>query len=341
MEFASNDMKYKPLKRKRHKSRPIRDLMPHSKHILVSLLEGSNNVNGLFRKLQQTGFTYKRDVLDSIGYLEQGQLIIKNNSPQHSMKIITSLTNLGKNIAVLIVNVEKYTRSLSRLHEAALHNFDISFLNDLTNVDELRKGICEERKLPTVLSKVDRVLKNKGWSEDERMRFAYDKFTIPQGIAYILEQSPKDIFNILLYKYQLLLLLNANEIAKAVIQDIIIDLITQILQYVDVKRLQETSQTDGILDHISELVLDHTVVVSSMGGLMYQFMNKYVMEVFDSMFSVVEPRSEFIKRRIDTQIKWTKNRVSTKYDETWEDAEIYMDQSISRVIPFYEKISEK
>lgn len=59
------------------------------------------------------------------------------------------------------------------------------------------------------------------------------------------------------------------------------------------------------------------------------------------MFSVVEPRRGFIGKRIDTQIDWTRKTAKKKYDQTWDDAEIYMDQSTLRVIPFYEKISKK
>ena len=341
MEFASNGMKYKPFNRKRHKPRPITDLVPHSKHILINLLEGSNNVNAIFRKLQQTGLSYKRDVLDCICYLEQGKLIVKSNSPRHSTKKIMSLTDMGKNIAQLIVNTEKYIQSLSELHKAIIREFDISFLNDLTNPNELRKGICEKNKLHTILKKSDRMLEKKGWTQDERIRFAYDNFNVPHGITYVLDESPKQIFNILLYKYQILLQFSGNDVTKKLIQKVVIDLITDLLHYVHVKHLRETEDVEGVIDFTTEMVLDHTVGVSHIGAFMYHFMNKYVMELFDSMFSVVEPRRGFIGKRIDTQIDWTRKTAKKKYDQTWDDAEIYMDQSTLRVIPFYEKISKK
>ena len=90
-------MKYKPLNRKRHKVRPIEDLLPHSEHILLTLLEGRNNINGVFRKLQQTGFSYKRDVLDAINILKKAELISKNQSSDNS-KVMIELTEIGSKV---------------------------------------------------------------------------------------------------------------------------------------------------------------------------------------------------------------------------------------------------
>jgi DNA-binding HxlR family transcriptional regulator len=115
-------VKYKPPK---HKPTPIEDLLPHSKHILLTLLDGGIHINAVFRKLQQTGFSYKRDVLDAIKYLKKAELISKNQSPDNSTKVMIELTELGEKAVNMIASIERYTLSWSNLDKAVTQQFDI------------------------------------------------------------------------------------------------------------------------------------------------------------------------------------------------------------------------
>jgi DNA-binding HxlR family transcriptional regulator len=335
-------MRSKPHKKGRHKKRSISALLPHSEHILLSLLEGNNNINGIFRILNQTGYSYKPDVLDSIDYLEKGKFISKNVHPEHSLKIVTSLTDLGKNIAHLILNIEKYIESLAKLDEAINSNLDVKLPKEINEIDDSRLGREMYDILPVVERKVNHNLKNKGWIENERAVFLRDGFRVPHGIRYLLDESPKLIFNILLQKYRELLKYSVNETSRAIIEGIIIKMITRVLQCVDTKHLYSSVNNQTNPDDMCQSVFDYIAGVSGLGALVYTCMNENVMQVFESLVSIAEPRREHFKKMIPSTINGLKELLSdTSLLEGLDSVEIFREQSLSRLLPFYQKIAKK
>ncbi|MDP9305350.1 MAG: hypothetical protein M3O68_03280, partial [Thermoproteota archaeon] len=160
------------------------------------------------------------------------------------------------------------------------------------------------------------------------------------GILHVLEQSSSVVINILLYKYQMFLEMNINEIGKKIIQRIIIDLISTVLECFQVTDLNKNNDINSIRDHNCKLVMDHTIPVMSHGGFMYQYVNEGVTQVLDSMFSIVDPRKEFIKRSINYRLESTNDIVASTIPDR-DEAEFYFRQSILSAIPFYKKIVAK
>jgi len=329
MEFVSNGMKYKPPRHKRHKSRSISYLIPHCKHILVSLLESNNNVNGLFRILQQTGFNYKRDVLDSIDYLEKAQFIRKNRT-ENSMKILISLTDPGMKISKLIVNVDKYIQSYSKLDDSMVTRFEYPYIR------AERRGnretlIYDPEILPTVLAQ-------RGWTDEEIDQFLGDECRPSGGLLNLTLGSPRIVINILLHKYLLLLELELNEIAKTITQKITIDLITELLAHLYIPtRDKEFTDLDNIVDAATDEALGLMYDVVHSQGLLYSFMNNDVFDVLNSVFSIVEPRKRYLKDQLDTEIvsqRYNRNKLQSDPDYDWNESE-------ARILPFLEQVFKK
>jgi hypothetical protein len=332
-------MKYKPPKRKRHVARPIVDLIPHSKHILLTLLEKNNNVNAIFRNLEQTGFNYKRDVLDSIEYLEKAKLIIKR-AMEGSIKIEVSLTDIGSTVAKLIVNIEKYLKARSHLQKAVTEKFDLPYLKQGVTRYTRDTTIEPEQLVP--------ILQNAGWNAQEINRFGYDNCVPPKGIDDLLYGSPMVIINLVLHKYVLLSQLVQNEIGRSIIQKIIIDLITELLQLLKFQRnANEESESEQILEHISTAALYYNIGVISFGAFMYRFMNDQVTEVLDSIFSIAETRKDHIEKRLNDVIQFERKKTkdiheeAKKHPERWDDDEIYLQDSILKAEPFFQNIIKK
>ena len=56
------------------------------------------------------------------------------------------------------------------------------------------------------------------------------------------------------------------------------------------------------------------------------------------MFSIVDPRKEFIKKSINTRLD-TANAIIASTTSDRDGIEFYRKQSVSRAIPFYKKIA--
>jgi hypothetical protein len=318
-------MKYKPPRRKRHIARPVGDLIPHSTHILITLLKKSDNVNGVCRSLVQTGFNYKRDVLDSLEYLEKANLITKQ-AIENSMKIKISLTDTGCTIARLIVNVEKYIKTRSRLDKTVREKFDLPYLKQGIN-RYVKETKVEPGQLVPILQKT-------GWAEEEINRFFHDDFMPPGAIQELLDDSAFDIINIVLHKYSTLLPLCPHENAKIIMQKIIIDLITELLEHVRgiysfplsfsgaglsqanpfMRKYIEDDRNlnSDLMSSISSIYIVHTL---GFGGFAYNFINDEVTTMLDSILSVAEPNLDLIRSKIDDFIKQEKKHMPSDNDQ--------------------------
>jgi len=117
-------MNYKPVNRRYHKARSQESLLPHFKRILTTLLGGSENVNGLFRKIDQTGFKNKRDLIDAIEILSRSALINKEKTLGNSIKMTITLTETGNLLAKLITSIETYVKAWKQLENGLAQKFN-------------------------------------------------------------------------------------------------------------------------------------------------------------------------------------------------------------------------
>jgi DNA-binding HxlR family transcriptional regulator len=329
-------MKYKPPKRKRHIPRPIDDLIPHSKHILLTLLERSINVNSVFRALEQTGFNYKRDVLDSIDYLEKAALISKE-PVKNSMKIEVSLTDLGHKIASLMTSVEKYIQARSKLDKAITEKFDLPYLKKRVNRYARETSIKPERLVSILL--------HSGWTSQEINRFGYDDCVPPFGMENLLYGSPMVVIDLLLHKYRIMKLLVQNRNAIIIIQKIIIDLITSILNLLKFQRnINEPGEIEQILEQISTKALYYNLSVVDLGAFMYKFILSEVTDVITSIFSIAEPQKKHIEKRLKDVFEFERKKTedmledAKNHPERWDEDEIYLQESILKADPFFKKV---
>jgi DNA-binding HxlR family transcriptional regulator len=81
-------------------------------------------------KGQQTGLTsYKKDVLDAIKTLRESELIDETPDPTHSQKRINHLTPLGKELSLLMNNIESYNKSFLKLKDLMKEKFSFNWVN--------------------------------------------------------------------------------------------------------------------------------------------------------------------------------------------------------------------
>jgi len=331
-------MNYKPVNRRYHKARSQESLLPHFKRILTTLLGGSENVNGLFRKIDQTGFKNKRDLIDAIEILSRSALINKEKTLGNSIKMTITLTETGNLLAKLITSIETYVKAWKQLENGLAQKFNAPELEGdaLTPI----KSLSELRK------RLERILKERGWTNEEVELLVHDNYKPSFGLLYLLEQSPAVAINILLRKYFLFLEMKVNEMAKRLISKIIIDLIATILQTFRLTVDEETNKIDRLRDQACDLVMDHITQVTFQGGFMYRFMNKEVTQVLDSMFTLAEPRKQYIKK-LEFRIENTQKKVASREREIMLHSaregtlEISMNNSMLKVIPFYQHVIKK
>jgi DNA-binding HxlR family transcriptional regulator len=336
MGFSGNGVKYKPVKRKRHVARPITDLIPHSKHILLTLLEKNDNVNGVFRSLEQTGFNYKRDVLDSMEYLEKAKLITKQ-AVKNSIRVQVSLTDLGNKIASIMINVEKYIQARSKLDKAITEKFDLPYLTKRVNRYARETSIKPERLVSILL--------NSGWTAQEINRFGYDNCVPPFGMEDLLYKSPMVIIDLLLHKYRIMTLLVQNRNAIIIIQKIIIDLITSILHLLKFQRnTNEPSEIEQILEQVSTKALYYNLGIVHLGAFMYKFILNEVTDVITSIFSIAEPQKKHIEKRLKDVFEFERKKTedmledAKNHPERWDEDEIYLQESVLKADHFFKKI---
>ena len=237
--------------------------MDHIKEVLFLLLRIDSNAYKICQELYKTGFTYKRDLLDAIYYMEKAKLITKEKIRGYSVKRNISLSEFGRKLGNLILNVVNYLERYLKLVEAVNSKFEVSDadrdeLVELNLEDKIISQNDDSTYRINIPKSVNRKLKNKGWEELERMRFTLEGYKPPRGILLLLEESPMIVNNMLLYKYRMLLEEGLNDIAKTIARRIIIDLITEVMTHVHARTRSgsESSEVDRIASYIMKLAMD-------------------------------------------------------------------------------------
>lgn len=277
--FVLLDMKYKPVVQK---NKPADKIVKHAKHILPLLLDGGKGSNEILLKGRQTGLTsYKKDVLDTIKTLQKAELIDEIADPTHSQRLIERLTPLGRQLAELMRNIKSYNKSYSELKDAIRSNFSFDWSN--IKDDSVLKNILRHRR----------------WADYDISRFVdIDKRwgTAPHDFAYT---SPWSVLRILLAKYSMLISdYKPNQIAKSVVDKLIIDLMTEQLYSIldNVTNMQRRSM---LYDTTNYIVGDIQKQIVGLGGNLfyhYRFMDGYIENVIVTTFTILGPDRELIKQ---------------------------------------------
>lgn len=302
MEFTGNSMKNEPVKPRRHKRRPISEFTSHFEHIFLVLLHGDKNHNRVFGELFRTGFKNKRDVLDSIDHLKKSGLVRINRTPFHKQERLIALTESGIKTAKLIDSVQDYNESLSKLHERAKENFDRPIKG---------KNVIDEKMRR-------RILKEKGWTSEEIEQYFEDNFK-PYGIKKLLNQSPRFVINILIFKYALLTELNPNETAKSIIQNIVIKLIGDVMKKFQASRYPEINNNHGIFEMITDETLNYCLAVSKLDAFAYTFMNNEVENLMRSFLFILDPSKESVVDLVEGRFMKgeLKRQTYQRYKDNW------------------------
>jgi hypothetical protein len=262
--------------------------------------------------------TYKPDVIDSINYLAKSGLLNKSKPSRRSIKMILKLTESGRNTANLILSVKKYIESWSKLGDTT----EQTFLFDYPLAEMMRIQSFQTFNTGSYDNTTTGGLEVVGSLHELTTRFKH-KLQPSTGLSYLVHQSPQLVINIIVYKYLLLLRLNQNELAKFIIQKIVIDLLTEVLTHMNIPEVSVTdNENDKISDAATGQALGLLDIVSLSGGFAYRFMNKEVIDVLDSIFSIVQPRKDFIESHWDS-IRWRTSKESgnkfKNYKENYAD----------------------
>ena len=248
---------------KRRKIRPVAEFMDHIKEVLFLLLRTDSNAYKICQELYKTGFTYKRDLLDAIYYMEKAKSDYQRKNTWLLGQKKYFAFRIWEKVGNLILNVVNYLERYLKLVEAVNSKFEVSDADRDELVElNLEDKIISQNDDPTyrinIPKSVNRKLKNKGWEELERMRFTLEGYKPPCGILLLLEESPMIVNNMLLYKYRMLLEEGLNDIAKTIARRIIIDLITEVMTHVHVRTRSgsESSEVDRIASYIMKLAMD-------------------------------------------------------------------------------------
>lgn len=330
-------MRNKPFQKKRRKKQPVVEFIPHIKQVLFLLLRTDSNAYKICQELSKTGFKYKRDWLDAIDYMEKAELVTKEKIPGYSVKRNISLSDIGRTIANLMLNVRRYLESRQKLEASIKSKFDISYMNQerLTELKE-RYSCYGNKSLKDDVSKItDPVLKHRGWNDNEMRRFTHDGLEPSQGILDLIGSSPDFVISILPYKYRIILEMKPNSTSRTIIQKIIIDLITDVMHYLYAKPFfyvnpyfYGTSESDKITDKVTKDAMDFTESVTRSGALGYRFISKEVTEVLKSIFSLAEPSERALKDRIRFLPIIEEHKLPSPY----------LDDKLMVLIPFYESL---
>src|SRR6266516_1619641 len=121
-------VKHKPVYRK---PKEVHKVIHHCEQILLVLFRQSMTVNKIYDQVtkskMQTGLSsYKRDFLDALQHLQNGELIEESTIPKYKQKLIQELTPLGRSLAELLLNLNEYMRAYSLLVQAIKDIFNIS-----------------------------------------------------------------------------------------------------------------------------------------------------------------------------------------------------------------------
>ena len=121
------------------------------------------------------------------------------------------------------------------------------------------------------------ILKERGYSPDEIKHSLEDIYETSLGIRKLLILSPRFLINLLAFKYGMLLKFEPNQPAKLIIQNTLIDSITEVMKKIRVTHADITDEVLRYLDGISKL-----------GAFDFESLNQQVFDVMHSIFLVLD-----------------------------------------------------
>ena len=93
----------------------------------------------------------------------------------------------------------------------------------------------------------------------------------------------------------------------AIIQKIMIDLITDVVSFIQIPPFpKEITELDQISDLAATEAVSHTLSVMEGDGFAYSFMNKEVFDALRSIFVIANPRKEYLKKELYHCIQFAK-----------------------------------
>lgn len=331
------------------RNRPVLNLTRREINTCISIIKNLRN-GGLrvSRVIEQTS-PDRTHVINMINILKKGDIVTKPKARQGQPKEV-SLTDIGNHLINLMQGVQEYTKSWKELDNAMVERFEYPYLKEekrsdslVLSFDPLLKKAVEEGKEENFVRIYDdktlpAVLKNRGWNDDEVDLFLYEKCRPPHGMSELLDRSPSIVINIILYKYLILLISELNETAKVVIQKIIIDLITEVVAYIQISRYpKEIPEIQRVLDRATKEAMTLTSFVAGGEGFFYKFMIPEVFGLLGSIFTIVNPRKDYLKKELDRHIEFVKEeklKAEIKSDYYW-------DESKGRIVDFLEGLIKK
>jgi len=196
-------VKHKPVYRK---PKEVHKVIHHCEQILLVLFRQSMTVNKIYDQVMkskmQTGLSsYKRDFLDALQHLQNGELIEESTIPKYKQKLIQELTPLGRSLTELLLNLNEYMRAYSLLVQAIKDIFNISD----PDCDDAIRG----------------KLRAAGWTGRE-IKYGYKRYlTDSRQIAYEFNRM---FIEGLTWRYGLISSqYNRNETAKIISNEIVIN----------------------------------------------------------------------------------------------------------------------
>jgi hypothetical protein len=277
---------------KKHKPKPVQDLIEHCVHILVILGEDGKGKgkNELYRKIQtlngkylnydvnevkrQPRFTYKYDTLDAIYHLEKEGLIERCDDINHLQKEKFVLSALGAELSNVLKSIHKYNKSFDELIETRNEKF---FVYD--------KGSRHFR------------LKNKGWSDDEIAN--YDLWLYE--CMWLLSHLSTIFIDSLISRHSLVMLkFDTHDLAKEILDKAVIDTFT----YYVLGSTQRPSPSDKdakIRIMVTEIYqrTSNFFFNCQLPEQMNRFIRDNYAELLKSVYSVLSPQKDLFPNRLE------------------------------------------
>jgi hypothetical protein len=196
----------------------------------------------------------------------------------NTIRSTKELTVLGRELAELIENIENYDRLYSELKAAYRKHFSFQ----------------SKPKDNAILAKILRI---KGWREDEIRYYIIDHKYSPHGDYGFQYKSPWMIMNILLARYSILLAdYNPNQIAKDIMNKLLLDIIVDHLSSI----FENTTSIQGksMLENATSKTFND--IDDVLGIFNYRVMNKHVEDVLLATFCILKPPRRLIEKRIES-----------------------------------------
>jgi DNA-binding MarR family transcriptional regulator len=268
-------------------------------------------------------------IVKIIKKMERGQLLKKENDPNHKQRKFASLTPAGWQFVKLIDGAEHYHEALEQLHRKVRENF---------NIEEMSQNIVRNK------------LRFRGWTDEEIRSF--DSWY--RGVRYVITASTKLIIDVLIVKYRYILQnFKLNRIAKGVLMDIMMKQFPRMLQNIepdhffpqqdgyDIEErfnpLRDTLKSEGFIAITLQLTENYQL-------LQCRFIKEQLKDLLSSIFSIIEPGRHHFKVQIRTLKLYIKEARKLGYpfrDESLPSPVYDLAESWKEMILFYQEMMTK